>query len=285
MEKDGSPHLLYELEAINGRSWPATEHLAFKHGSTVRYRVVNGALEPHAMHLHGLRILELCLERGYKGRNISARHAAASLQPFTRHSLRDGEPAQDGRRAGRRRHGVAQTRHRHRLRRPRRPTRSPCSIGVALQRVGRQLDRRRARRRLFATTRDELAGSPASNRRSDPALTWLQELQYSVVMKTTGRKPLRRRFVGVRDAKAQLSRLLQDVQDGEEWTITERGKPVARLVPIARGTMSFAQRLARLEENGTIEPAHADVLPLPPPLPLQSGLAQKMLERDRDSLA
>ena len=69
-------------------------------------------------------------------------------------------------------------------------------------------------------------------------------------MKPSQQKPIRRRFVGVRDAKAQLSRLLQDVQDGEEWRITERGKPVARRVPIARGAMSFAQRLARLEEDG-----------------------------------
>jgi prevent-host-death family protein len=104
-------------------------------------------------------------------------------------------------------------------------------------------------------------------------------------MKATGRNESRRRVVGVRDAKAQLSRLLQAVQDGEEWTITERGKPVARLVPIARETMSLGQRVRRLEENGTIEPAHRDPLPLPPPLPLQSGLAQKMLERDRDSSA
>ena len=112
-------------------------------------------------------------------------------------------------------------------------------------------------------------------------MTWLEELQYSAVIKPSRQKPIRRRFVGVRDAKAQLSRLLQEGQDGEEWTITERVKPVARRVPIARGTMSFAQRLARLEENGTIEPAHADALSLPPPVPLQSGLAQKILERDR----
>ncbi len=104
-------------------------------------------------------------------------------------------------------------------------------------------------------------------------------------MKTTSRKRIRPRVVGVRDAKAQLSRLLQDVQDGAEWTITERGKPVARLVPITRGTTSLAERVRRFEENGMIEPVHADRLPLPPPLPLQSGLARTMLEGDRDSIA
>ncbi len=104
-------------------------------------------------------------------------------------------------------------------------------------------------------------------------------------MKTTGKKPSGPRVVGVRDAKAQLSRLLQAVQKGAEWTITERGKPIARLVPIARGTRSLAERIARLEQNGTIEPEHADRSLLPPALPLQSGLARRMLEGDRDPIS
>lgn len=102
-------------------------------------------------------------------------------------------------------------------------------------------------------------------------------------MKTTGRSRIGPRLIGVRDAKAQLSRLLQDVQAGEEWTITERGKPVARLVSIASGSLSFAERVRRLEQNGTIEPAHVEPLSLPPPLPIRPGLAREMLDRDRDS--
>jgi prevent-host-death family protein len=37
--------------------------------------------------------------------------------------------------------------------------------------------------------------------------------------------------VNVHEAKTQLSRLLQEVEDGEEITIARAGKPVARLVP------------------------------------------------------
>ena len=37
--------------------------------------------------------------------------------------------------------------------------------------------------------------------------------------------------VGVHDAKTHLSRLLQDVANGEEVVITRRGEEVARLVP------------------------------------------------------
>lgn len=38
--------------------------------------------------------------------------------------------------------------------------------------------------------------------------------------------------VSVFDAKAHLSRLLKDVERGEEITITRHGRPVARLVPV-----------------------------------------------------
>lgn len=39
--------------------------------------------------------------------------------------------------------------------------------------------------------------------------------------------------VGVHEAKTQLSRLLADVERGEEIVITSRGRPVARLAPVA----------------------------------------------------
>ena len=40
------------------------------------------------------------------------------------------------------------------------------------------------------------------------------------------------REVGVYDAKTQLPRLLDEVEQGAVITITRHGKPVARLVPI-----------------------------------------------------
>jgi prevent-host-death family protein len=41
------------------------------------------------------------------------------------------------------------------------------------------------------------------------------------------------RVVTIREAKANLSRLIEKVSQGEEITIVRRSKPVARLVPIA----------------------------------------------------
>ena len=40
------------------------------------------------------------------------------------------------------------------------------------------------------------------------------------------------RTAGVREARQNLTGLLDDVRNGREVLITERGRPVARLVPI-----------------------------------------------------
>ena len=41
--------------------------------------------------------------------------------------------------------------------------------------------------------------------------------------------------IGAFDAKNKLSALLDKVERGEEIVITRRGRPVAKLVPLARG--------------------------------------------------
>ena len=54
------------------------------------------------------------------------------------------------------------------------------------------------------------------------------------------------REVGAFEAKTHLSELLAAVEAGERVTITRRGKPVARLVPIEEDVM--AQRAEALEK-------------------------------------
>ena len=88
--------------------------------------------------------------------------------------------------------------------------------------------------------------------------------------------------IGVRDAKAQLSRLLRDVKRGRTWTITERGVPVARLQPV-RESETLEQQLKRLEEAGVLVPIAREARPLPRPVVLERGLAQRWLEEDRSS--
>ncbi len=51
--KDGSPDPMYNLDTINGRSFPATERLTYERGQHVRWAVFNASAGIHPMHLHG----------------------------------------------------------------------------------------------------------------------------------------------------------------------------------------------------------------------------------------
>ena len=86
---------------------------------------------------------------------------------------------------------------------------------------------------------------------------------------------------GVREAKARLSKLIRDVQRGKEWLITDRGRPVARLVPATGRDLSLQERIRRLEDSGLIEPPRRRVSRLPAPLPIEKELAQRWLQEDR----
>jgi prevent-host-death family protein len=65
--------------------------------------------------------------------------------------------------------------------------------------------------------------------------------------------------VGVRELKNQLSSYLDRVKAGEEITVTERGRPIARLTSIAVDV----DRRAALIEAGIIRPASAGRRRLP----------------------
>jgi len=100
---------------------------------------------------------------------------------------------------------------------------------------------------------------------------------------TSTGKAQRRRTMGIRDAKARLSELLADVQRGHEWTITERGKPVARIVPMSATLAPVEERVRALEQSGLIERIQNIPRSVPPPLRLEPGLARRMLDESRDS--
>lgn len=56
--------------------------------------------------------------------------------------------------------------------------------------------------------------------------------------------------VGIRELRADLSRLLKRVREGEEIVVTDRGKPVARIVP-----MDGRRKIDRLIAAGLVTPA------------------------------
>jgi prevent-host-death family protein len=96
-------------------------------------------------------------------------------------------------------------------------------------------------------------------------------------------KAMKTTVVGIRDAKIHLSKLVKLVRNGNEVTLTDRGKPVCKIVPITPQSLSFDERIRRLEEQGVIAPASgACMKKLPPPLPLEKGLAQKYLQEERN---
>lgn len=87
--------------------------------------------------------------------------------------------------------------------------------------------------------------------------------------------------IGIREAKAQLSRLIADAKNGGEWVITEHGVPVAKLSPLADLDAPLEERISRLESWGWIEAEE----PQPAPLVLEPVRAdvdmQALLQDDR----
>jgi prevent-host-death family protein len=89
--------------------------------------------------------------------------------------------------------------------------------------------------------------------------------------------------VGIREAKANLSKLLRMVEKGKEVVVTDRGRPVGRLVPINKGALPLASRIKEMEDAGILEPVTGKgPRRLPPPIPVEKGLARRLLDEDRE---
>jgi prevent-host-death family protein len=63
---------------------------------------------------------------------------------------------------------------------------------------------------------------------------------------------------GVAQLKAGLSRYLERVKAGHEVVVTDRGQPVARIVPIGTAALQGSRR-ARLVREGTLIPGRGRV--------------------------
>lgn len=86
------------------------------------------------------------------------------------------------------------------------------------------------------------------------------------------------RSIGIRELRQHASRHLRSVQAGETIEVTDRGRPVARLVPVP------SQRgLRGLIASERLTPAAGRLLDLPSPLPAKPGrpLPAEELERLR----
>jgi len=72
--------------------------------------------------------------------------------------------------------------------------------------------------------------------------------------------------IGIRELRQRASEYLRRVQKGETLEITDRGTPIALLVPVPRDGFD------RLVAAGRVDPAQGDLLELGEPLPPAAGV-------------
>ncbi len=82
--------------------------------------------------------------------------------------------------------------------------------------------------------------------------------------------------IGIRELRREASAVLRRVAAGETVEVTDRGRPVARLVKAG------AAGLARLEEEGLLRRADGDLLEVRPvPLPRGAMPPSRVVEEGR----
>ena len=93
--------------------------------------------------------------------------------------------------------------------------------------------------------------------------------------------------VGIADLKARLSSHLKRVKAGQEVLITDRGQPIAKLVPLARDVEPGSRR-ERLAKAGLLILGHGRLrpslrVPLEGDTSLGEGVLQALLDERRES--
>ncbi|MBX6388679.1 MAG: type II toxin-antitoxin system Phd/YefM family antitoxin [Frankia sp.] len=85
--------------------------------------------------------------------------------------------------------------------------------------------------------------------------------------------------VGVRELNQNTSQVIDRVRRGESIVVTDRGRPVARLVPISPGTAALDRLVA---EGRAVPPTAGGPVPMPPLLGDRSASATDELIAMRD---
>ncbi len=82
--------------------------------------------------------------------------------------------------------------------------------------------------------------------------------------------------VGVRELRDGLSRHLAEVRAGRTATVTDHGRPVARIVPVGA-----PNSLERLVAEGRVELARATKRPAPKPTKVRSTVSDLISDQRR----
>ncbi|WP_214405299.1 type II toxin-antitoxin system Phd/YefM family antitoxin [Pseudonocardia lacus] len=82
--------------------------------------------------------------------------------------------------------------------------------------------------------------------------------------------------IGIRELRDGLSAHLAQVRQGNTVTVTDHGRPIARIVPIDRPT-----RLEQLRAEGRVRPARRRKMPAPEPVPASGSVSDLVDEQRR----
>ncbi|MFN8080693.1 MAG: type II toxin-antitoxin system prevent-host-death family antitoxin [Kineosporiaceae bacterium] len=81
--------------------------------------------------------------------------------------------------------------------------------------------------------------------------------------------------IGIRELRDALSRHLAEVRAGRTVTITDHGRPIARIIPIQRPT-----RLEQLRAEGRVVPGRRRKQPVPEPI-ATAGTVSDLIDDQR----
>jgi len=86
--------------------------------------------------------------------------------------------------------------------------------------------------------------------------------------------------VGIRELKTHLSKYMRQVKEGHEVVVTERGKPIGRIVPEKQ---TVKEKMLALREAGFLEWNGEKLAPLEPAPKLRDDiLVSDLLLEDRE---
>lgn len=82
--------------------------------------------------------------------------------------------------------------------------------------------------------------------------------------------------IGVRELRDHLSQHLAEVRSGHTVTVTDHGRPIARIVPV-----DVLSPLERLRQQGAVRPASQRKMPVPEPIPVAGSVSDLIDEHRR----
>jgi len=94
---------------------------------------------------------------------------------------------------------------------------------------------------------------------------------------------MKKSYIGIREARINLSKLIRDVRSGMEIIITDRGTPVARLIPAEGRALSLEERIKNYKSCGLIESCPRPGKPVSSPVELPRNYARRLLQEERDN--